>query len=263
MKVSVIVVTGNREHFLPAIHHCYARQTCTDSELLVLDDSAEPSPFFTRLRDPRVTYRHLDHRLSVGAKRNALIRQAHGDWICHFDDDDYYTDGYIESMLRQARGFEFAKLGGWYNYSLQARTLTYLDATRTDALCFEQTGSGLQRRSAHAEPYGPGEAKWIYGYGFSYCYRRTVALAHPFPDQDFGEDHTMAMACLQSGVRIRLVQDEAGLVLHQLHAGSTSSVTPQYRLPTFLLDRLFPGHAHYLRMLGSLEQELCPTSATP
>ena len=44
MKVSVVIVTYNRERFMPAIYDCYARQTHPDTELLVLDDSDAPSP---------------------------------------------------------------------------------------------------------------------------------------------------------------------------------------------------------------------------
>ena len=80
MKVSVVVVTHNRERFMRAIHDVYARQTHPDTELLILDDSDEPSPFLSRLDDPRVRYTHLTQRMSIGAKRNRLIEQAWGSY---------------------------------------------------------------------------------------------------------------------------------------------------------------------------------------
>ena len=47
MKVSVLAPTYQREQYLPALYTLFQAQTYPDLELLVLDDSPQPSPFFT------------------------------------------------------------------------------------------------------------------------------------------------------------------------------------------------------------------------
>jgi hypothetical protein len=37
--------------------------------------------------------------MTIGAKRNALVKEAKGDILIHFDDDDHYAPHYVESML--------------------------------------------------------------------------------------------------------------------------------------------------------------------
>lgn len=59
----------------------------------------------------------------------------------------------------------------------------------------------------------------------------------------------MVDAFVNAGGTINLVNDRRALVLHQLHASNTSSVTPQYRLPYFLLHQLFPGYSQYQQLL--------------
>lgn len=250
MKVSVVVVTYNRERFMRAIHDVYARQTHPDTELLILDDSDEPSPFLSRLGDPRVRYTHLTQRMSVGAKRNRLIEQARGEWICHFDDDDYYADDYVAQMLAHSADVDFVKLSGWFNLSVEPRALTYWDTSVLEGAFFRQGGEGLQGMQIGALNRQQFQRSTMLGYGFSYFHRRAVALKHPFGDTSFGGDFPVADAFVNAGGAIRLVNDRRGLALHRLHGKNVSVVFPQYRLPSFMLDGLFPGHARYERLIG-------------
>ncbi len=255
MNVTVAVVTRNREHFLPALYESYARQIYPDTELRILDDSDRPSPFFAALQDPRVHYRHLAERASIGAKRNLLVQQAQGEWIGHFDDDDYYAEPYIASMLAAADGVDFVKLAAWFSFSRLSRSLTWWDTRSPDALSYWQTGDGLQAAKAEHLDQSTLQRRSILGYGFSYFYRRNVGLAHPFPEVNFGEDYPMVEAFVRAGGLIRLKNDEQGLVLHQLHGDNSSTVSPQYRLPGFLLHRLFPGFDRYDRLLQGNERQ--------
>ena len=40
-------------------------------------------------------------RLNAGEKRNWLAQHATGDYVAHFDDDDYYAPHYISRMVSQ------------------------------------------------------------------------------------------------------------------------------------------------------------------
>lgn len=171
MKVSVAVVTYNREHFMPAIYNVYARQTYPDTELLVLDDSDEPSAFFSQLDDPRVRYTHVRRRVSIGRKRNMLVEQARGEWICHFDDDDYYAENYVAQMLAYGREVDFVKLTAWFNLSVATRNLTYWDTRAPGELCYRQTGKGLLAARPEQLDQSPFQRKSVLGYGFNYFYK--------------------------------------------------------------------------------------------
>jgi len=250
MKVSVLVVTYHREHFMPAVYDVYARQTHPDTELRVLDDSDVPSPFFTQLNDPRVHYTHSPKRLSIGTKRNRLVEQAQGDWVCHFDDDDYYADHYIQHMLAHTGGVDFVKLSAWFNLSVGPRLFTYWDANVVEAAFYRQSGESLQPVTIGQLDPQRFQRSSLLGFGFSYFHRRAVALKHPFKEVSFGGDYPVLEAFVQDGGKLRLLRDEQGLVLHRLHGSNVSHVFPQHRLPAFMLARFFPGHARYEALIG-------------
>ncbi|HSJ09035.1 MAG TPA: glycosyltransferase family A protein, partial [Longimicrobiales bacterium] len=109
----MITPTHGREHRLRRIYDVFRAQTHADREWLILDDSAEPSAFFTALRDEQVRYRHLPERMSIGAKRNVLVGLAAGPGIVHFDDDDWYAPHYLETMAHRLEDHDFVKLGAW------------------------------------------------------------------------------------------------------------------------------------------------------
>ena len=68
----------------------YASFSCQEYpgrlELVVYDSDGPRSPFFSKLRDPRVLYVHDCDRVGLGAKRNALVLKATGTYLCLFDD---------------------------------------------------------------------------------------------------------------------------------------------------------------------------------
>ena len=53
-----------------------------------------------------------------------------------------------------------------------------------------------------------------------------------------------------AGKKIKHIPDESGLAVHVIHESNTSSCLPQYLLPPFLANRLFPGFDAYLKMVG-------------
>src|SRR5688572_16721881 len=97
--VSIITPSFGRHALLEAQHRIVAAQTVSDFEWLILDDSAEPSAYFTRLDDPRVRYTHDPQRMIVAAKRNWLCERSVAPVIAQFDDDDYYAPHYLATML--------------------------------------------------------------------------------------------------------------------------------------------------------------------
>ena len=48
----------------------------------------------------RICYVHLPQKESIGRKRNLSKTLAHGEYIIHMDDDDYYAPNYVETVVR-------------------------------------------------------------------------------------------------------------------------------------------------------------------
>jgi len=243
-KYSIVTPTHGRESKLQLQHRGVSEQSEHDFEWLILDDSPEPSSYFSMLCDDRVHYRHLPRRISIGAKRNLLNEQARGDIIVHFDDDDYYGKDYLATMGKCFEApIDFAKMSGWYIYSQVYRELGYWDLTQMPGLhlCWskDQMGSVV-----FGEDYAKGNGpKALLGFGFCYAYRRNVLEKAKFPDQDFGEDYVFIESVLAGGGRLHQFPDTTGICVHVLHQSNTSWCYPQYRLPPFMIERLMPAWA--------------------
>lgn len=239
-KISIITPTKNREHHLPAIWDCVQKQSIQDVEWLISDDSPTPSSFLTGVArgNKNVRYLHDSKPLTIGAKRNLLVKEAKGDIIVHFDDDDYYAPGYIEAMLTLManRNADIVKLFGFFLYHQRSGAYAYLDLEhgfplhhvlhpQSDRIHFGQKSIGQFE-------------EW--GYGFSFVYARKVWEAQPFPDQDHGEDQVFANAAIRRFNEAGM-QDNQFLMLHVIHDSNTSIVYPQQLLPSDFGQAYFPG----------------------
>jgi glycosyltransferase involved in cell wall biosynthesis len=244
--VSIITPTFARPDYLPNLSRCVLAQDLRDFEWLILDDSNEPSAFLRQASDPRVVYIHDHSRRSVGAKRNMLIERARGQIIAHFDDDDYYASNYLSSMVRvlRERDVAMAKLFGFFLYSNLYKTFGYWDLT-------QRLGRHMiwsKNPMAMAMLTEANNAAWRdnhLGYGFSYVYKKEVCHSSRFPDANWNEDLEFIKQVL-SGFAVAGVQDSRCTCLHVLHQANTSMSFPQYLMPPFLLDTLFPDAKDYV-----------------
>ncbi len=231
-------------------------QSRADYEWLVLDDSGEPSAALAATTDGRIRYRHTTRRMTIGEKRNLLVAEARGEIIAHFDDDDYYAPAYLRTMvdLLESRGADLVKLSGYYLYDLRHDFFGYWALRNTAGLQF-----GCYANVLRVHVVGPEEAAGLadnyLGYGFSYVYRRSLGEFARFADANLREEPAFIDA-LRSRSKIHTVDDEAGLALHLLHLQSTSSCHPQYRLPGFLLARIFPGAGEFVARIRAERPEL-------
>lgn len=244
MKVSVITPTyQQRESNLKNLYTCFQSQTHPEKELLVLDDSPQPSEFFQALSDPNVTYIYFDRRLSTGEKRNLLVQQATGEIIAHFDDDDYYAPNYLERSLAVLNDGDFITLSGWYAYAQNEQSLFYWDTTKVGK-CHFKVAPREELEVIYTDGISPEEeAEWVeptlWGFGFSYMYRKRIFETLKFNDVHFGEDYQFVQQIIYSGHQAAYWPDQEGLVLHIIHQKNISLIYPQYLLPTFLLVPIF------------------------
>jgi hypothetical protein len=170
--VSVVVPTTHERHWCHAtLYACFASQTWTRKELVVLDDGPAPSPFFTSLDDPRVDYCHSTAAdTPLGEKRNRLSARASGAVLAHFDDDDVYLPGYLTRMVTALLDHraDLVSLASWVHFSAADETVHPYS-------------------SVHDRAAGHHSRKW--GYGFSFVYTAALAAAVPFLPIQHGEDY--------------------------------------------------------------------------
>lgn len=86
--VSAIMPTRGRAEWARQALEFFLAQTYPEKELIILDDSDDPS-FPVAPDMPGVTYRRTEMRCNIPVKRNACCEMARGEIICHFDSDDY------------------------------------------------------------------------------------------------------------------------------------------------------------------------------
>ena len=160
--VTCIMPTYNRRLFVPQAIRCFLRQDYPNLELLVLDDGTEPVGDCIPESD-RIRYVRLDQRATVGTKRNLACEQARGEFIVHWDDDDWYP---VDRVTRQIS----ALLGGDRDISGSSR-IYYYDVTTTQA---------WEYRYPHSQ------GAWVGGN--TLAYRKAFWDQHRFADIQIGED---------------------------------------------------------------------------
>ena len=244
--VSIITPTFNRARYLPLLHRCVMAQELQDFEWLIDDDSQSPSSYMQGLADARISYQHAPVRKAIGAKRNALVERARGRIIAQFDDDDYYGSNYLARMVRtmHERAAAFVKLYGFFVYSKSLRMCGYWDLLQHSGrhMVFSKEPFSVVMLDEAHDP-------WIreihLGFGFSYVFEKAVWEHVRFPDVDWNEDRPFAKEAMERFPFVG-VQDDACTCIHILHESSTSRCFPQYLLPRFLLDRLFPASKDHI-----------------
>src|SRR5215510_9707139 len=80
--------TCNRSAFVPRAIRYFLDQDYEGKELLIVDDGSENGADLIP-DDPLIRYIRLNERLPLGAKRNLACREARGEIIVHWDDDDW------------------------------------------------------------------------------------------------------------------------------------------------------------------------------
>src|SRR5689334_19989985 len=240
--VSIITPTFQRHALLKAQHSYLLAQTVQDFEWLILDDGPESSAYFKGLSDPRIRYHHLaGPKMKVSAKRNWLCERAQATVIAQFDDDDYYAPDYLGVMLKRLgdSGADITKLSGWFVYSAQLKRLGYWNTAHTLGLHF--TFGPEPVLNAFFNKEAPDNMKNNYaGYGFSYVFKKSMWETAPFPHVEYASDYGFVSSALAKGCRLDHFADTKGVCLHILRKDNMSKSFPQYLLPDFMLEKLFP-----------------------
>ncbi|MBA2646931.1 MAG: glycosyltransferase [Pyrinomonadaceae bacterium] len=160
--VSCIMPTHDRRRFIPQAIRCFLRQDYPNLELLIVDDGVE-SIAASIPEDARVRRVRLEQKMSVGAKRNLACEEARGEFIVHWDDDDWYPSWRVSAQMR-ALAEQPADVCG-------SSRLFFYEAATERAWEYRYTAPG---------------ARWVAG--STLAYRKSFWQRNHFPDVQVGED---------------------------------------------------------------------------
>lgn len=191
--VSCIMPTYNRRGFVPQAIRCFLRQDYPNLELLVVDDGTDP------IRDcvpesERIRYIRLEQKLTIGAKRNLACEHARGEFVLHWDDDDWYPPWRVGVQVSALidRG---ADLCG-------SSRVSYYDAATERAWEYRYAGS---------------ETAWVAGN--TLAYRKCFWEHNKFPHIQVGEDTRFVWNAARKTI---CDLTEPTLCVAMMHSGNTS-----------------------------------------
>jgi O-antigen biosynthesis protein len=195
--VTCIMPTCDRHCFLPEAIRYFLRQDYPNLELVIVDDGSRPVASLLP-DDPRIRLTRLSQKKNVGAKRNIACAAAHGEFIVHWDDDDWYP---ADRVTRQIAALQTgrAEICG-------TSTLYYYDPESSRAWSYD---------------YGNSGRTWVAGN--TLAYRKSWWSAHPFPEIQVGEDSRFVWAAPRGSVRDL---DTPDLCVARIHPQNSSRKSP-------------------------------------
>src|SRR5215831_14306537 len=173
--VSCLLLTADRRRFVPSAIRQFLRQDYPRRELIILDDGSAPAGDLVP-EDERIRYIRIPQRMPVGAKRNAGCREARGELIAHWDDDDWMADWRLSYQVEELLRFRADICG--------LRQLYFW---------------GLRAENAWEYVYEAESQPWVAG--GTMLYRRSLWEQSPFDEIDVGEDNSFVW----SGVAKRVL----------------------------------------------------------
>ena len=153
-RISVIIPTRGRHHFLREAITSVLAQTHAPLEIIVVDDGAGAEQAVGAMH---ASIRVLDnHERGPVPARNLGVAAARGDVICFLDDDDWFTDAdyFAKAAEAFARGADFCYADGTLVFDDGRPTLPFAFHADAETLARDNTiliSGVLYRRSLHAE----------------------------------------------------------------------------------------------------------------
>lgn len=183
--VSCIMPTRDRRKWIPRALECWQAQTYQPLQLVVLDNGGEPIKDLIPA-DSRITYTRAGQGLKLGMIRNLACQLATGEFIAHWDDDDWYSPDRIEKQIK---------------------------AIGSAPMCVPQGCHFAAEGQAYRLDADP-----MFGIGSGLLYRRDYWMRSRFsPVAHSGEDSIFIQQCREK-VRV----DGYGLIVASIHENHTS-----------------------------------------
>lgn len=230
--VSCIMPTYNRRGYVPQAIRCFLRQDYANLELVIVDDGTDPIADCVP-ESERIRYLRLDQKLTLGAKRNFACEQSRGEFIAHWDDDDWYPPGRVSRQMA-------ALSSGGFDICGSSRVF-FLDA---------DTDRSWEYRYAASGP------KWVAG--TTLAYRKSSWERRKFPEIQIGEDSRFVWSASNT---VHDLADPA-LCVAMVHSGNTSRKEvggPCWHAQSSAgLHSLLGDDVHFYRMASHSATTACP-----
>jgi glycosyltransferase involved in cell wall biosynthesis len=129
--VSVVTPTYNRNRFVKSMVACYKAQEYPKDrmEWIILDDGTQPieEEFLALTKDlPNIRYIRWPQKELIGKKRNILNKEAKGEIIVSWDDDDFYPSDRVKHVV-----FRFTQMP---TIDLAGSTILYMYYSSVDII---------------------------------------------------------------------------------------------------------------------------------
>jgi glycosyltransferase involved in cell wall biosynthesis len=235
--VSIITPTFNRPGYLHLVLECVNAQSYKNIEWIILDDSEKPDLNFQVKSIENVKYIHQKKRLSVGEKRNLLVKASAGKYIVQFDDDDFYGEKYIETLMKvmEDKNADFLLMSGFFCSHLNQKILGYYRTRHKKGIAYKFSREGIS--SVTLEDLNIPMIHLCYGW--SYIFKREVWEKNPFKDMSVFEDRTFLIEAVKNKYKVIYYEDQDGIASHSVHNRSSSVCFPQFIMPNFITKKLF------------------------
>lgn len=162
--VSCIMPTANRQKYIPFAINYFLQQDYSNKELIIIDDGIVPIKDLLP-EDKAIHYFYSSEPIgTIGAKRNYACEKANGEFILHWDDDDWYASD-------------------WISRHVDAFQNTDAEITGLNKIVFYSPAHEKKWIYVDDEPDKP----WLAGATLGY--RKKFWHDHPFIDLQVGEDY--------------------------------------------------------------------------
>lgn len=194
-RVSCLCVTHRKPGMLERAIACFREQTYPDKQLVVVYEETDPltCEFMEALPDSSeikaVRIPAAKNKIVLGQLRNISVREADGEYVCQWDDDDWYDPERISTQIGrlQKAGKDASILSRWIVYDA-CRQKAYLSHRRL----------------------------WE---GSILC-RRQVMLEFPYDALEKGED-TSLINYLRENDMLSIIEDMPELYIYTFHGTNT------------------------------------------
>jgi O-antigen biosynthesis protein len=191
--VSCIMPTCDRLLFVSEAVRGFLRQDYPNLELVIVDDGVNPVASVLPA-EPRLRLIRLGKKNNVGAKRNLACASARGEFIVHWDDDDWYP---VDRVRRQITALRAER-----NEICGTSILFYYDVAEGSAWRYQ---------------YPSAVRRWVGGN--TLAYRKSWWVNHPFAEIQVGEDSRFVWDAPAEAVCDLAAPD---LCVARIHRGNTS-----------------------------------------
>lgn len=118
-----------------------------------------------------ITADHPRGVISIGEKRNILVNESKGEYVCFIDDDDLISGNYVSNVLRATKNNpDCVGINGKYLVRGKPEW-TFRHSITVERWCKDKARRIYYRTPNHLNPI-----------------KRELVIQCPFPDKQFGED---------------------------------------------------------------------------